>query len=213
MKILIKNISKTFLIFGLTASSTVIAQDDVKKNEWSIRLEGYRPNPLTKFENATVNGFHFPKNFGISGGAERNWTKSDHWRTYQTAVFGFYNHVYFERVFTLETGYGVNYRIWKGITLGAEMNIGYNFARSSHLISTYETDRWVSKIDKSVVGHRFTTGLALNLQYDFSQHLEGKIPVALTLGYSAQFLTPFDKNINSFFLYHQPRIGLRWTLK
>jgi hypothetical protein len=213
MKNIIKNIIKTVLIFGLMFSSTAMAQDEVKKNQWSVRLEAYRPNPIQKFQNATQNGFYFPKNFGICAGAERNWTKSNHWRTYQTAVFGFYNHVYFERVFTLETGYGVNYRIWKGITLGAEMNIGYNFARSSHLISTYETDRWVSKVDKSVVTNRFTTGLAMNLQYDFGQHFEGKIPVALTLGYSAQFITPFDKNIAKFFVYHQPRIGLRWTLK
>jgi hypothetical protein len=213
MKNRILNISKSLFLLSLASSSLVNAQEEPKKNEWSVRLEAYKPKPLQAFVNATENGFHFPNNFGLCAGAERNWTKSEHWRTYQTAVFGFYNHVYFERVFTLETGYGVNYRIWKGITLGAEMNVGYNFARSSHLISTYETDRWVSKVDKSVVSNRFTTGLALNLQYDFGQHFEGKIPVALTLGYSAQFLTPFDKNIAPFFLYHQPRIGARWTLK
>ncbi len=207
---LFKSIAIGFLV--IISSYSALAQNDAAKaNKWSVRVEEYRPVPLIKFENATLNGFHFPKNVGFCVGAERNRYKTDRGRRYQTAVLGFYNHVYFERVATLQTGYGINYRLYKGVTLGFEGNVGYNFARSSHLVSTFEIDRWVSKVDKSVINHRFAAGVAANVQYDFGQHFDGKFPVAVILGYSGQALIPFDKDIYiNFFAYHQPQVGVRW---
>jgi hypothetical protein len=206
------------LIFGFffVPSNTIAQQEpskDIVNDEhlWSIRMEVYSPKPLVSNSNSSNNGYYFPRNWGVSAGAERTWQSSKRWRKYQTALLGFYNDVYFERVLTLETGYGIQFKPWKGIYLGSELNVGYNYARSSHLISIYENNRWISKVDNSVVTHRFTTGLAFQLGYDLGVHFDNKIPLKLFVAYSAQFITPYDKLTGiPFFIYHQPRVGFTW---
>ncbi len=212
------------IISGLTiglllASASSYAQDSpavadaMNEHPWSVRMEGYSPKPFVSNSNSSNNGYYFPRNWGISAGAERTWKDGKRRRKYQTGLIGFYNDVYFERVLTVETGYGIHFKPWKGIYLGPEFNVGYNYARSSHLISVYESNRWVSKIDNSVVTHRFSAGLAFQLGYDLGVHFDNRIPLKLFVAYSAQFITPYDKlNAIPFFIYYQPRVGLTWSL-
>jgi hypothetical protein len=179
-------------------------------SKWQLRADYYKPTGIASFTNETVNGFHFPTNWGFSVGAERDWKKGNRSRWYQSATAGFYNDVYFERVTTLETGIGYNYRLFSGLYVGSELNIGYNRAVSSNLISVLESDKWVSKVDNSVVTNRFTGGLNLQIGYDLGQHFE-QLPLSITVGFGGQIITPFLTNF-PVFLYTQPRFGVKWRL-
>jgi hypothetical protein len=192
-----------FLILAFTAQ----AQD----SKWQLRADYYKPKGVIAFNNVTVNGFHFPNNWGFALGAERDWKRGERSRLYQSFTAGFYNDVYFEQVATLETGLGYNLRFFKGLFLGTELNLGYNRAVSSHLISVYEGEKWVSKVDKSEVVNRFSGVLALQLGYDLGKHFNGKLPLSIVAGLNAQVLTPFipGSGVN-LFGYTQRRLGVKW---
>jgi hypothetical protein len=181
-----------------------------QNSKWQLRADYYRPKGIASFENSTVNGFHFPKNWGVSVGAERDLKKGNRSRRYVSAALGFYNDVYFERVTTLETGFGYNYRLFSGLYLGTEFNVGYNRAVSSNLIGVYEGDKWVSKVDNSVVTNRFAGTLGLQIGYDLGQNFEN-LPLSITAGFSGQVLTPFVTGF-PVFGYYGPRLGMKWRL-
>jgi hypothetical protein len=198
-----------YLISFLIVFSCILnakAQD----SKWQLRADYYRPKGIAEFTNETVNGFHFPTDWGVSVGAERDFKKTDRKRWYLSATAGFYNQVYFERVTTLETGIGYNYRIISGLYVGSELNLGYNRAVSSNLMSVLEGDKWVSKVDNSVVTNRFSGTLGVQLGYDLGRHFEN-LPLTLTAGFSGQVITPFVTNF-PVFLYTQPRFGVKWRL-
>ena len=177
-------------------------------SKWQLRADYYKPRGIAVFSNETVNGFHFPKNWGTSVGVERDGKKGTRSRWYQSATVGFYNDVYFERVTTLEAGLGYNYRLFQGLFLGAEFNVGYNRAVSSNLISVVEGDKWVSKVDKSVISNRFVANLGAQIGYDLGHHFEN-LPLSITAGFSAQGLTPFMTDFPAY-VYTQPRLGVKW---
>jgi hypothetical protein len=201
---------KIFFVLALMVSF-VYGQDSAK---YLLRAEYYIPNHQFAIKFQTPNGFHNPTNFGFAIGAERNLKNTKHVRTYLLGTAGFYNDVYFERVATLDGGFGFNYKPWQGIVIGAESQIGYNFARSSHLISAWENDRWVSKVDKSFITHRISLGLSAHLGYDFSKHFSGKLPLMVFAGYQADVIGPFIKEAEvPFTLYRQWQFGVKWHLK
>ena len=179
-----------------------------QNSKWQLRAEYYQPRGIATFTNETVNGFYFPDDWGFSIGAERDWKRGNRSRWYQSATVGFYNYVYFERVTTLETGIGYNYRIFNGLYLGSELNVGYNRAVSSNLISVLEGDKWVSKVDKSEVANRFSSTLGVQIGYDLGQHFEN-LPLSITAGFTGQVITPFLTGF-PIFLYTQPRLGVKW---
>jgi hypothetical protein len=199
-----KYLISCFILFSYAL--TAKAQD----SKWQLRADYYQPKGIVDFTNETVNGFHFPKNFGFTIGAEHDWKKNERRRWYQSATIGFYNDVYFERVTTLEAGIGYNRHLFQGLFFGSEFNIGYNRAVSSNLISVIEGDKWVSKVDNSVVTNRFTGGLQLQLGYDLGHHFE-QLPLTITVGYGGQVIGPF---VNGFpvFAYYEPRFGVKWRL-
>jgi hypothetical protein len=196
-----------YLISFLIIFSCIL-NTNAQDSKWQLRADYYKPRGITAFTNETVNGFHFPNDWGFSVGAERDWKRTDRKRWYQSATAGFYNSVYFERVTTLETGIGYNYRIFSGLYLGSELNVGYNRAVSSNLISVLEGDKWVSKVDNSVVTNRFSSTLGIQIGYDLGQHFEN-LPLSITAGFSGQVITPFVTNF-PIFLYTQPRLGVKW---
>jgi hypothetical protein len=196
-----------YLISFLIVFSFVLnakAQD----SKWQLRADYYKPKGIISFENSTVNGFHFPKNFGFSIGAERDRKKGTRSRWYNSATLGYYSDNYFERVTTLELGVGYNYLIFKGLYLGSEFNAGYNRAVSSNLKSVLEGDKWVSKVDNSVVTNRFSGTLGVQVGYDLGQHFES-LPLSITAGLSAQVITPFVTGL-PVFAYTQRRLGVKW---
>jgi hypothetical protein len=195
----------SFLVF-FSYALTAKAQD----SKWQLRADYYRPNGLINLTNATVNGFHFPKDWGFSVGAERDFKRTDRKRWYLSANAGFYNQVYFERVTTLETGIGYNYRLFSGLHIGSELSAGYNRAVSSNLISVYEGDKWVSKVDNSEVVNRFSVNLGVQLGYNLGQHFEN-LPLTITAGLSARAITPFLTGF-PVFGYYEPRFGVKWRL-
>ncbi len=176
-----------FVGFLLVFSLKNYAQD----SKWQLRAELYKPiNPFS-VANATVNGFHFPSNFGFAVGGERDYRNKKRVRIYQTATIGFYNEIYFERVVTLETNFGMSFKIFKGLNTGFEAGAGYHRAKSSNLISVYENDKWVSKVDNSVITNRIAPALALNIGYDFSKHFSGKLPVSINISTAGNLLLPY----------------------
>jgi hypothetical protein len=185
-----------------------IANAKAQDSKWQLRADYYKPKGIASFANETVNGFHFPNNWGVSVGVERDGRKGTHSRWYQSATLGFYNDVYFERVTTFELGLGYNYRIFKGLYIGSEFNAGYNRAVSSNLISVLEGDKWVSKVDNSVVANRFSTTLGAQIGYDLGQHFEN-LPLTITSGISVQGIAPFLSGL-PIFAYTQPRFGVKW---
>jgi hypothetical protein len=198
---------KYLISFSILFSFVINAK--AQDSKWQLRADYYRPKGIAAFTNETVNGFHFPNNWGVSVGAERDWKRGNRSRLYQSATVGFYNDVYFERVTTLETGLGYNFRVFQGLFLGAELNTGYNHAVSSNLMSVYEGGKWVSKVDKSEKTNRFTAGLGLQIGYDLGRHFEA-LPLSITAGFSGQFITPFLKGTFPYFGYTQPRLGVKW---
>jgi hypothetical protein len=198
-------------IILVSAFFMLVFTAQAQESKWQIRADYYKPKGVISLNNVTVNGFHFPNSWGVSVGAERDWKRGERSRLYQSFTAGYYNDVYFERVATLETGLGYNRRLYKGLFLGGEFNIGYNRAVSSHLISVYEGEKWVSKVDNSEVVNRFAGTLGLQLGYDLGQHFEGKLPLSIVAGLNAQVLTPFipGSGVN-IFGYTQRRFGVKW---
>ncbi len=208
-----KNILLITLISFFSFGSFSQEKAKINLEKWTIRAEYFRPKGIASFANATVNGYHFPSNFGFRVGAERDWKKTDLGRFYQSANYSFYNDVYFERVSGLETSAGIQLNVFKGLFISTEFTLGYNFARSSHLASKYESDRWVQYIDKSVIHNRLQVGLSGYIGYDFAKHFEGKVPLTIFVGYGANGINNFDKySGQKFFAYHQPYFGLKWKL-
>jgi hypothetical protein len=186
---------------------------DKAPSKWTLRADAYKPKSLVAFQNSSMNGFHYPKDFGFTLGAERNLRAKKNTRTYQYGLVGFYNQVYFERVATLATGLGFYRRIYKNFGTNFELDGAYNRAASSHLASKLENGQWVSFIDNSTITNRFVFSIGGNFEYNFNKLSKAKLPLALTLGYNLSVLTPFDKvakiplNAN-----HQPRLGIKWKL-
>jgi hypothetical protein len=179
---------KIFLII-MVLSMRFLAQAQDSKIQ--LRAEFYKPKNVFEVRNPTVNGFHFPKNVGLAFGIERDYKKKKRMRTYQTAMVGFYNEVYFERVVTLETNYGMSFKIFKGLNAGFEAGVGYNRAQSSNLVSVFENNKWISKVDGSAKVNRVVPSVGLNLGYDFSNHFSGKLPVAVSFLANANLLYPY----------------------
>jgi hypothetical protein len=177
-------------------------------SKWQLRADYFIPRGIAVFKNETVNGFHFPNDWGTSVGVERDGRKGTRSRWYQTATVGFYNAVYFERVTTLDVGLGYNYRLFQGLSLGAEFSAGYNRAVSSNLMSVLEGDTWVSKVDNSVITNRFSATLGAQFSYDLGHHFEG-LPLTITSGFGLQGITPFVTGF-PVFAYTQQRWGLKW---
>jgi hypothetical protein len=185
---------------------------DLKQNQgsrWQIRGDYYQPKSIVSFANASVNGYYFPKNLGFSIGVERDWKTKKRFRYYQMATLGFYNEVYFERVFTIETGGGLNFRLYEGLFLGSEISLGYNRAVSSHLTSVYDGTKWVTKTDKSDVTSRFIAGGGFQLGYDLNRHFNGKIPLTISAGLGGQIITPFMTG-TPLNIYSNRKIGVKW---
>ncbi len=174
-----------FLFFCLQGT----AQDELSKLQF--KAEVYGPINPFNFPNATVNGFHFQKNFGFAAGVERDWKQKKRSRLYQSFVVGFYNEVYFERVITVETYLGKSYNIYKGLQAGFEVGAGYHRATSSNLSSVYEGDKWVSRVDKSIKTNRLTPGLSINFGYDLGKHFDGKLPITISASTGANVLLPY----------------------
>jgi hypothetical protein len=181
-----------FLIILLSISSLA----GFAQNKNQLRLELYKPNNLFSPTNITTNGYFFPSNKGIAVGVEHDYKNKKRVRTYQTLMAGFYNEVYFERVVTLESNFGLSVKLFKGLHTGFEAGLGYNRAQSSNLVSVLENKKWVSQVDKSVVTNRLTVGLSLNLGYDFSNHFGGKLPVTIGALAGVNLLTPYIPESN-----------------
>ena len=211
---------KITLAIMLLASTGLVAQEKVetivpksKLEKWSVRAEYFRPKSIASFANATKNGYHFPQNFGFKIGVERNGKITNKGKIYQFANYGFYNDVYFERVSILEVGIGFQRNIVKGLYIASEINVGYNYARSSHLSSKLVNDVWVESVDKSTVHNRVQLGINGYVGYDFAKHLNAKIPATLFVGYGANGINNYDKlNQIKVFAYHQPYVGIKWKL-
>jgi hypothetical protein len=210
MLIAILNISLQ-IVAQTTTSTTQKATTSLSK--WSLRADAYMPKSLASIVNASENGFHYPKDFGFSVGAERDLRNRKNTRIYQYGTLGFYNQVYFERVLTLATGLGFYRKIYKTVGTNFEFDVAYNRATSSHTASKLEGNKWVSIIDNSTITNRFVFSLGGNFEYSFAKNKKINFPLAITLGYNASILTPFDKKGKlPFNAYHQPRLGLKWKL-
>jgi hypothetical protein len=164
-----------------------------QNSRYQFRGEFYKHiNPFS-FANETTNGFHYPNNLGFAVGIERDYKNKKRIRTYQTATIGFFNEVYFERAVTLESKYGLSFKLVKGLNLGFETGLGYQRGQSSNLVSVFQDNKWVSKVDKSVVTNRITPEVSVNMGYDFSKHFGGKLPISISASLSANVLYPYLK--------------------
>jgi hypothetical protein len=162
-----------------------------QNSKFQIRTELYQHlNPFS-FANETPNGFHYPRNLGFALGVERDYKNKKRMRTYQTATIGFFNEVYFERAITLESKFGMSFKLFKGLNLGYEAGLGYQRGQSSHLINIFQENKWVSKVDKSVITNRITPEFGLNIGYDFSNHFGGKLPFSISASASGNLLVPY----------------------
>jgi hypothetical protein len=179
-------------------------------SKFQLRAELYHQKNVFVSNNPTVNGFFFPKNVGFALGVERDYKKKKRMRTYQTAMVGFYNEVYFERVVTLETNYGMNFKIFKGLNAGFEAGVGYNRAQSSNLVSVYENNKWVSKPNTSEKVNRVVPSLGINLGYDFSNHFSGKLPVAVSFLANANLLYPYLPGLSPIGLNSNNKLILKY---
>jgi hypothetical protein len=179
------------ILISLTILISVKSIAQKEQSKLQIRADHYRPiNPFSPV-NATQNGFHFPNNFGFAFGVERDWNSKKRSRAYQTLMLGYYNEVYFERVATVETNFGMGFKVFQGLQAGFEAGVGYQRATSSNLASFYEEGKWVSKVDNSIKTNRITPGLSVNLGYDFSQHFNGKLPLTLSISSGGNALLPY----------------------
>ncbi len=204
---------KKYLIITLIFFAALKTQAQ-ELSKWQLKAEYYTPiNPFS-FPNATVNGFHFPKNVGFAAGLERDWRKKKRRRLYQTATIGYYNEVYFERVLTFETNLGLSFNIFKGLQTGIEIGASFHRATSSNLASVYENDKWVSKVDKSVKTNRFVPGLSLNIGYDLGKHFGGKFPVTISASTGGGVLLPYIPELNvDLGLLRNNKLTLKYRLK
>jgi hypothetical protein len=203
------------LAFGIT---NLQAQDTQSKaiktpSKWTLRADIFIPKSIAPFANSSVNGFHYPQDFGFSAGAEKALRNRKNTRMYHYGLVGFYNQAYFERVTTLATGIGFYRKIYKPLGTNFEIDGAYNRAVSSHLASKLEGGSWVSFVDKSTVTNRFVFTIGGNFEFSFANLKKAKLPLVITLGYNASLLTPYDKKAKlPFNLYHQPRLGIKWKL-
>jgi hypothetical protein len=198
---------KIILISILICMGIVSHAQDSK---FQLRAELYQQKNVFVSNNPTVNGFFFPKNVGFALGVERDYKKKKRMRTYQTAMVGFYNEVYFERVVTLETNYGMSFKLYKGLNAGFEAGVGYNRAQSSNLVSVYENNKWVSKPNSTDKVNRVVPSLGINLGYDFSNHFSGKLPVAVSFLANANLLYPYLPGISPIGLNSNNKLVLKY---
>jgi hypothetical protein len=207
-----KQIIIAVIVSNIFFSASAQNNTTTSTSKWRFRADAYKPVSLATFSNVSVNGFHYPSNFGFSLGAERDLRIRKNTKLYHYGTLGFYNDVYFERVTTLATGLGMYRKIYKTIGTNFEMDIAYNRATSSHLSSILENGVWVSQVDKSIKTNRFAFGIGGNFEYSFEKNTKRKLPLAITLGYNLNVVTPLDKIAKiPVGLYHQPRLGLKWN--
>jgi hypothetical protein len=130
--------------------------------------------------------------------------KTDRSRAYQYLTMGGFNYPYWERAFTFDIGVGYNFRMYEGLFVGTEFSVGFNRRSSTHLISVYENDKWVSKADDSVVSTSKVATYGFQLGYDLGRHFKW-LPLTITGGYTGDI-----NREKPTFVYAQPRFGLKW---
>jgi hypothetical protein len=191
-------------LFSLIIVFSSFIQLNAQMSKWQVRADYYEPRGFTPIQNASVNGYTFPRNWGFSVGAEYDWLKTDRSRLYQYLTMGGFNYPYWERAFTFDIGVGYNFRAYEGLFVGSEFSVGFNRATSSNLISVYEDNKWVSKPDFSVVTISKTATYGFQLGYDLGRHFKW-LPLTITGGYTGSI-----NREKPTFVYSQPRFGLKW---
>jgi opacity protein-like surface antigen len=179
-------------------------------SKWSVRADYYKPKPLAPFKiPGDENSYLTSPNYGFAAGVERNWKQNDRFRFYQTAMVGYYSDAYFERVFTIESNAGVDFKLWKGLHTGLELGVGGHRAKASAIRYKYENDKWVPTTENNIVTKRLAINLNAQLGYRISPKLD------IYAGFGGHVITPLIKLTDfsiPFFAYTQPRFGVRWRL-
>jgi opacity protein-like surface antigen len=176
-------------------------------SRWSLRADVFQPYPAFRFGTGGIeNAYHQPRDYGFALGVERNWKQNERFRFYQTAMLGYYHQVYFERVFTLESNMGLDFRIWKGLHTGFEVGVGAHQGRSTDPRYIYENNKWVPTREDQDITNRFAGNLNAQLGYRFGARMD----VFASAG--ASVVSPlFDipEGGVPIFIYTNLRVGVR----
>jgi hypothetical protein len=181
-----------------------------QNSKYTVRADYYKPKPIAAFKvDGAENSYLKSPNYGFAAGIERNWKQNDRFRFYQTALVGYYSDAYFERVFTIESNAGIDFKLFKGLHTGMELGIGGHRAKASAIRYTYENDKWVPTTENNFVTKRFAVNINAQLGYRITPQLD------VFSSFGGNVITPLikltDQNI-PLFAYTQLRFGVRYRL-
>ena len=188
----------TIFAFSMNAQETA--------SKWSVSLRAANQTPAIDIVFGSIPVLHSPLYPSIGVAIERNYRNGNRSRLYQDVSLNYFYDTYTERAMTLSTNLGYEYRIVRGLYVGARIGVGLQRANRSEIVYTYQGDRWVGKTCPGGINWRMQVEGGAELGYRF-----GKF--SAFGGYRYSLLTPYDKqNGIPIWLLKAPTVGLRISL-
>ncbi len=183
---------------GVALFVLLFAQASNAQGRWSASLKLAHQTDGFPFSAGQLAKIHSPLNPVISIDIQRNYLNTNRSRLYQSVYATYAKQTYIDQAFVLGTALGYEFRVFKGLYLGANLGGGINRNKATDIVYNLENDKWVAARNSypAAVGAQFQGGGELGYRvgkFNFFAH--GQYSITLKQAIAASESYPwFFKN-------------------
>ena len=122
----------------------LFAQVSNAQGRWSATLKLANQTNGFPFSAGQLAKIHSPLNPVVSIDIQRNYLNTKRSRLYQSVYVSYAKQTYVDQAFALGTLLGYEFRIFKGLYLGANLGGGINRNKATDFVYNLENDKWVA---------------------------------------------------------------------
>ena len=208
MKKILSSINIAFFRnIGAALFILLFAQVSNAQGRWSTSLKLANQKDGIYYSPGQLAKIHCPLNPVISIDIQRNYLNTNRSRLYQSVYATYAKQTYIDQAFVLGTALGYEFRIFKGLYLGANIGGGINRNKATDIVYNLENGKWVAAKDDypAAVGGQFQGGGELGYRvgkFNFFAH--GQYSITLKQAITASESYPW--------IFRNAGIGVRMGL-
>jgi hypothetical protein len=166
------------------------------QHKWMLLGEIYHQDFGTSFSVGQLEVLDAtPIHPGLRLGIERSWVETNRFRLFQGLSAGYFHHTYVEKVLTLGTDIGFEYRIVGQLRSAFKLGAHYNSVQPNDPRYTYNGERWVRSENTDPRVNRLNVPASLNIGWRFGAESKHPIDVCMVLRNGQSALLSYPKQI------------------